>query len=250
MRKLFIGALVGALALAVAAIAFGATTQTYKQKFSSSKPGRSVGTTFSTDSSDASNTAKNGQPASARQFNIKFPAGTAVDSKGATECKKSADEIVTAGGKPACPKSVIGSGSAVAKLPFPGFADVNATVTAFARHNGLYLYVSPTIGQPFVLSPKFTGKLKNGPTLKTTVPPNCLPPATNQGGQCKKQDGTAGDEAVLTHFDLRTLAKKKGKHVLIKSPKKCKGTWKFTATISYSDGTSKKINSVQACKKR
>ena len=251
MRKLLIGAVVGVLALAVAAIAMGATTQTFKQSFSSSKPNKSVGTTFSTDSSDPSNTAKNGQPASAREFDIKFPAGSAVDSKGSVECKATDDEMIQAGGKPACPKSVIGTGAARVKLPFAGTAEINAKVTAFDAKKGLVLYVDPSpIAQPIILRPKFTGNLKNGPTLKTPVPPNCLPPATNQGGQCKKQDGTAGDEAVLVHFDLKTLPKKKGKHVLIRSPKKCKGSWKFSATIKYADGTSKKIDSLQPCKKK
>jgi hypothetical protein len=250
LRKLFIGALVGALALAVAAIALGATTQTYKQKFSSNKASKSVGTTFSTDSTDPANTAKNNQPLAVRTFDIKFPSGTAVDSKGSVECKKSDDDIIAAGGKAACPKSVIGAGAARVRLPFAS-SDINAKVTAFDAKKGLILYVDPSpIAQPIILHPKFKGNLKNGPTLSTPVPPNCLPPATNQGGQCKKQDGSAGDEAILVHFDLKTVAKKKGKHVLIKSPKKCKGTWKFTANLRYADGTSKKIDSLQPCKKR
>lgn len=250
MRKLFIGALVGALALAVAAIAFADTTQTYTQKFTSSKANKSTGISFVTESSDASNTANNGQPKSVRTFNIKFPAGTAVDTKGTVECKATDDQMIQAGGKPACPKSVIGTGSAKVKLPFPGSADINATVTAFAAVKGLILYVDPSpIAQPIILHSKFQGNLKNGPTLSTPVPPNCLPPATNQGGQCKKQDGTAGQEAILTHFDLKTLAKKKGTHVLIRTPKSCKGTWTATATLKYADGTSKKIPSKQACKK-
>jgi hypothetical protein len=250
LRKLFIGALVGALALAVAAIAMGATVQTYSQKFSSNKTSKSVGTTFTTESTDSSNTAKNNQPASTREFDIKFPAGTAVDSKGSVECKATDDQIIQAGGKPACPKSVIGSGSAKVKLPFPGTADINAKVTAFDAVKGLILYVDPSpIAQPIILRPKFTGNLKNGPTLKTTIAPNCLPPATAQGGQCKKQDGTAGDEAILSHFDLKTTPKKKGKHTLIKSPKKCNGKWAFSAKLTYADGTSKTFPSKQTCKK-
>jgi hypothetical protein len=250
LRKLFIGALVGALALAVAAIAFADTSQTYSQKFTSAKAGKSVGISFITESSDASNSANNGQPKSVRTFNIKFPGGTAVDSKGTVICKATDDEMIQAGGKPACPKSVIGTGSAKVKLPFPGSADINATVTAFNANKGLVLYVDPSpIAQPIILRPKFIGNLKNGPTLSTVVPPNCLPPATNQGGQCKKQDGTAGQEAVLSHFDLKTIPKKSGTHILIRAPKTCKGTWTATATLKYADGTSKTIKSKQACKK-
>ena len=250
MRKLFIGVLVGALALAIAAIAYADTTQTYKETFTSPKAGKSVGTKFSTDSSDTSNTANNSQPKAVRQFNIKFPSGTAIDTKGAVECKASDDELIQAGGKPACPKSVVGAGAARVRLPFPNTADINATVTAFAANKGLILYVDPSpIAQPIIIRSKFTGNLKNGPLLKTPVAPNCLPPATNQGGQCKKQDGSAGQEAILVHFELKTVSKKKGKHVLMRTPKKCKGTWSFAATLKYADGTSKKITSKQACKK-
>jgi hypothetical protein len=250
LRKLFIGALVGALALAVAAIAFADTTQTFKQSYTSPKTGKSVGVKFSTDSSDASNTANNNQPKAVREFDIKFPAGSVIDPKGSVPCKASDDELIQAGGKPACPKSVVGAGAARVRLPFQGSADINATVTAFDAAKGLILYVDPSpIAQPIIIRSKWTGNLKNGPLLKTPVAPNCLPPATNQGGQCKKQDGTAGQEAILVHFDLKTVAKKKGKHVLIRTPKKCKGTWTAAATLTYADGTAKKIKSKQACKK-
>ena len=250
MRKLLVGALVGALALAVAAIAFGATTQTYKETFSSAKAGKSVGTKFSTDSSDTANTANNNQGVPARTFDIKFPGGTAIDPKGAVQCKATDDEIIQAGGKPACPKSVVGTGSAKVKLPFANAADINAKVTAFDSPKGLILYVDPSpIAQPIIIRSTWQGNLKSGPTLHTPVPPNCLPPATNQGGQCKKQDGSAGQEAVLSHFDLTTSPKTKGKHVLMRTPKKCKGKWTFTAKLKYADGTSRSITSKQACKK-
>jgi hypothetical protein len=246
LRKLFIGALVGVLALAVAAIALADTTQTYKQKYSSNKVNKSVGTTFSTASTDEANTTNNKQPKSVRNFDIKFPAGSKVDSKGAPQCDKSDDEILAAGGKPACPKAVIGAGSATVRLPFNGTADINAKVTAFNANKALVLYVDPSpTAQPLIIRPKFKGL-----TLKTPVAPNCLPPATVQANQCKKQDGSAGQEAVLTSFALKTVAKKKGKHTLIKSPKTCSGTWKFSATLRYADGTSKKIDSLQPCKKK
>jgi hypothetical protein len=258
MRKLVAAALVGILTLVVTAVAMGAggsgtsgtTVQNYDQTYSAKKPSKSTGTTFGTSSTDDTNTAKNKQPKRTTNFDITFPAGSKIDSKGAVICKATDDEMIQAGGKPACPKSVIGAGSAKVKLPFPGSADINATVTAFAAVKGLILYVDPSpIAQPIILHSKFQGNLKNGPTLSTPVPPNCLPPATNQGGQCKKQDGSAGQEAILSHFDLKTLPKKKGTHILIRTPKKCKATWTATATLKYADGTSKKIPSKQACKK-
>jgi hypothetical protein len=249
MRKLVVGALVGVLALAVAAIALADTSQTYTQKFSKNKAKASVGTVFSTDSTDTSNTANNNQPKAVRTFNIKFPAGTAVNYKAVPVCKASDDDMIQAGGKPACPKSVIGSGSAKVRLPFANSGDINATVTAFNNKNALVLYVDPSpIAQPIILRPKFKGKLKNGPTLSTVVPPNCLPPASNQGGQCQT-NGQPGQEAILVHFDLTTKAKKKGKNILIRAPKTCKKTWTFKATLKYADRTSKSITSKQKCKR-
>jgi hypothetical protein len=248
LRKLFIGALVGALALAVAAVALAETQQSYTQKFSTNKANKSAGTTFSTDSTDPANPASNNQPKSARIFTVVFPGGTKIDSLGAPQCKKTDDEILQAGGKPACPKAVIGSGSAKVRLPYPGFGDINATVTGFNANKGLILYVVPQGAQPIILRPKFQG-LK----LVTTVPPNCLPPATNQGGQCKKGDGSAGQEAILSHFDLKTTPKSqkvgKKKHTLITTPKKCTGKWAFAAQLTYADGTTASFPSSQACKK-
>jgi hypothetical protein len=249
LRKLVIGALVGVLALAVAAVALAATQQTYSQTFSSSKAGKSVGTVFSTDSTDPANTANNNQPKAVRTFNIKFPAGTAVNYKAAPICKASDDTLIQKGGKPACPKAVIGSGNAKVTLPFPNSAPVNAVVTAFNNKNALVLYVDPSpIAQPIILRPKFKGSLKNGPTLSTVVPPNCIV-SSNQGGHCVQSNGQPGQEAVLTHFTLKTVPKKKGKNVLIKAPKKCKKTWAFKATLKYADGTSTNIGSTQKCKK-
>src|SRR3954453_9962491 len=250
MRKLVVGALVGVLALAVAAIALADTQQTYTQKFTKSKAGTSAGIAFSTDSTDPSNTANNNQPKAVREFDIKFPAGSAVNDKAVKICKASDDDMIQKGGKPACPKSVIGSGNAKVSLPFPNSAPVNATVTVFNAKKGLVLYVDPSpIAQPIILRPKFKGHLKNGPTLITKIAPNCLPPATNQGGQCKKSDGSAGQEAILTHFELTTKAKKKGKNILIRTPKKCKKNWKAVATLKYADGSSAKFPSTQKCKK-
>jgi hypothetical protein len=245
MRKLVVGALVGVLALAVAAIALADTQQTYSQKFSKNKAGASVGTVFKTDSTDPANTANNKQPKSVRTFNIKFPAGTAVNYKAAPVCKEDDNALQQDSGA-ACKKSIIGSGSARVRLPFPS-SDINATVTAFNAKNALILYVVPQGSNPIVLHPKFKGNLKSGPTLSTAVPATCVPPAS--GDPCRKSDGSAGQEAILTHFDLKTKPTKKGKNILIRAPKKCKKTWAFKATLKYSDGTSKNITSTQKCKR-
>jgi hypothetical protein len=248
LRKLLIGALAGVVVLAVAAVAMATTTTTFDQKYIdakgkvSKKTGASVGTSFSTTSTEDANPDKNNQPKSTRQFNITFPAGTKVDQKAAPQCKN-LDESAN----DPCPKNTkIGSGHAKVRLPYPGFADIDALVTAYNRKGGLFLYVVPQFPNqaPVVLKPKFDGL-----TLKTSTPPNCVA-STNQNGRCVDSSGNPGTEAVLVEFDLKTKATKKGKHTFLKSPTKCKGgSWTFKANITYDDGSSVSKSSKTPCKK-
>jgi hypothetical protein len=225
--------------LAAAAIAMATTTATYSQKYSSTKTNKSVGTSFSTASTEDQNAANNNQPKSTREFDVTFPKGTKIDYTAAPVCKN-LDETAA---NP-CPKNTkVGDGHAKVLLPFPGTAPIDATVTAYNRVKGLFLYVVPSVGAPVVLKPAYKGL-----TLKTATPPNCLA-GTNQNGQCVNNDGSKGQEAVLTEFDLKTKAIHKGKKNYLTSPKACaKGGWKFTAKITYSDGTSTTLNSLSACK--
>jgi hypothetical protein len=244
VRKLLIGALTGVVVLAVAAVAMAVTTTTYEQTYTTKKKNTSTGTAFKTTSSadQGDNPENNDQPKSTRQFNITFPAGTKVNTTTVPQCKGVQEDADTP-----CPKNTqVGSGSAVVKLPLAGINDVNATVTAYNRKNGLILYVNPQGANPVYLYPKFKG-LK----LKTAVPPTCIPPASNQGGQCKKSDGSQGQEAVLTSFDLKVKAFKKGKKTYIKTPPKCpkSGAWTFKAQVVYSDNSTVNRTAKSKCKK-
>jgi hypothetical protein len=247
LRKLFIGALVGVLALAVASIAIAATQQHFKSAFLTKVKNKPTGIDFALSAEDPANAANNGQPKPSRRIDVKLPAGTVVDNAAAPLCKAD-DTAFQNGGEAVCSKSKVGSGSATAKLPFPGQPDIAVQVTAFNAKKGLVLYLRPSIGQPFTLRPKFTGNLNNGPTLVTTIPPNCLA-STPKNGQCVQSDGQRGKEIILTSFALKTVPKTKGKHTLFRSPQTCKGTWKFTSIFHYADSTTESVNSLQACKK-
>jgi hypothetical protein len=261
MRKLFIGALVGVLALAVTAIAVaatatsGTTEQTYTQTYSVKKPKTSTGTTFGTSSTDPQN-SRNQQPKRVTNFDIKFPAGTKINSKAIPACKASDSDFANATNPDdACPKgSALGKfgksdGKVAARTPFPGVADFTGTVDAYNAPKGLLLFVNvQSANQTLVLHPKFSGL-----TLKTPVPQTCIPPNTPQN-DCKDSSGTR-QEAILTNFELKTLAKSTGsgskKKSLILSPPSCpKGTWTFEATITYFDGTSVKIPTTTPCTKK
>jgi hypothetical protein len=253
LRKLFIGALVGALVLAFAAVAFGVSEQTFTMSFSKKTKKTSTGINFQVHSEDNENTANNNLPKSTRRLRIKMPAKTRIQPAAAPQCKAT-DQEFTDEGKAACPKgSQVGTGKAIARFKSASLQNVNVVVTAFNAPKGLILYLEPDISVPFILRPKWTGNLDNGPTLDTRVPANCVASSEAPDGKCRDNAGNEGFEAVLTDFQLSTVARNKGKGKkrknLIRTPTKC-GTaqWTFTANWTYSDGTTERRQSKSACK--
>jgi hypothetical protein len=251
MRKLIVGALMGVLSLAVAAIAMaatetsGTTTQNYSQTYSAKKGPAPTGTT------NSANDELNKQPKRVSNFDITFPSGSKVDNKAVPACSAGEPQFNAVDNPDdACPKgSKIGTGKVTARLPYPGTAELNGTVAAYNAKKGLLLYVviqAPGAAQTLVLKPKFSG-LK----LKTEVPVTCVAPGTPENN-CRGGDGKEY-AAVLTSFTLTTKIAKSGKGKKLKSllttPATCKGKWKFEANIKYADGTGVKIPTEQACKK-
>jgi hypothetical protein len=236
LRKLLIGAIAGAVMLAVAAIAYAATETTYSQSYTKNKVNTSVGTIFKTSSIDTANTAENQQPKKTRKLVITFPAGTKFDQGVKPYCAK-LDES----SNDPCPKNTqIGSGTAEVRLKFNGTQPIPAKVTAYNKKKGLWLYVVPQVaGQaPVVIVSNFQG-LK----LVTNLKPLCV-----------LNDCAKNGEAVLTKFELTTKAFKKGKGKKVRyfdrSPKTCtsKG-WKFTGDWTYDDATTEHKESIQKCHK-
>jgi hypothetical protein len=253
MRKLVVGALMGALSLVVAAVAIGAsatsgtTVQNFEQTYTAKKPSKSTGTSFSTSSNDEQN-ARNKQPKRTTNFDITFPKGSKINSKAVPQCKATeADFAAETNPDNACPKgSKIGTGSVAARLPFPNTADLAGTVSAYNANKGLLLYVvvqSPLGNQVLLIKPKFRG-LK----LLTSVPPTCIPPQ-RPDQDCKDANGQE-QAAILTSFKLKTKPSgTKGKR-LIQTPATCTSAgWKFVANLKYADGTKVTIPSVQKCSK-
>jgi hypothetical protein len=250
MRKLVIGVLMGVLSLVVAAVAIGAsatsgtTVQNFDQKYSTKKLKASTGTTFSTSSTDESNT-RNKQPKRVTNFDIKFPSGSKIDNKAIPQCKADENDFAQADTPDdACPKgSRLGTGAVAARTPFNGVADFTGVAYAYNANKGLILFVNiQSANQTLLLKPKFSGL-----NLKTVVPHTCIPPNI-PANDCKDASGVS-QEAILTSFNLNTKAMgKKGKAV-IRTPPACpKAGWVFTASIKYADGTSVKIPAKNACK--
>jgi hypothetical protein len=256
MRKLIVGALVGVLALALAAIAMAETVQNYSQSFKSGKkavvkPSTSTGTSFSTDSTDEANTGRNKQPKRTTNFDITFPKGTIVNYKAVKVCSATEEDFTNADNPDnACPGSKIGTGNVKARLPINNTPDLTGTVTAYNGKGKLLLWVvvqSPIGNQTLLI----TGKLKSSAkstTLKTPVPPSCVPPGI-PSNDCKDGSGTP-QYAILTSFTLDTKAFKKGKLIYMSTPATCPKSkkWTFNAAIKYDDGTTLKKDSDSKCK--
>lgn len=236
MRKLLIGAIAGAVMLAVAAVAYAATQTTYSQSYTTKKTATSAGTHFDTTSIDPDNTAENQQPAKTRKLVIGFPAGTKIDQTVKPFCAVLHEDQTDP-----CPKNTqVGSGTAEVRVKFNGVAPIPAKVTAYNRKKGLWLYVVPQVqGQsPVVIKSSFQGV-----KLVTVLTP-----------QCVLNDCQTNGEAVLTkfHLDTKPFAKGKGKKAksYIKTPKACpKGGWHFTADFTYDTGATKHLDSFSPCKK-
>ena len=255
MRKLFVGAVVGVLSLALAAVAVAVTEHNVNAKYTKSTTSTSVGVSFTSSSVDEEN-PKNQQPKAINGLNIDLPAGTRVTPSAVPACTATDDELIQEGPS-ACPKrSTVGSGNATAKWHRSDLADVTVVVTAFAGKRGLILHFDPNVSNSFVLRPKWSGALDNGPVLKTVVPANCVPPGrADQNNVCRDPNTQQpSDEVILNSFNLTTLAKQRGsgsrRKILIRTPRRCKRTWTFRATYLYKDGTSDTVVDKQACKRR
>src|SRR5438105_3091812 len=102
MRKLLTGAATAAIATGAAAIALAAPVQHYKQNFAASKsgtptkrPGKPTGTFFHVDATNATNTAYNKQPPSAKALDLSFPPGAAFDQTALPKCGASKAKLAT-----------------------------------------------------------------------------------------------------------------------------------------------------------
>jgi hypothetical protein len=235
-RVLAVVALLGTAALVYTAVALATgTQQSFTAKFGSKKPGKATTLSVDLHSTDPTNTAHNNAPDPARKVVLAFPKGANFDSKAAPTCSATALDFQNKG-TGACPaKTIVGTGSASANSTFSSVGEIAATVTAFNKTKGLYLYVQPAPGAPaqaFVITASITGSKKSGFKLTTTPPPNCLPPGS--------PPSCSSGEAPLDKLILNTKVKKSGKHVLLTTPTTCPKSknWQLKATITFkTDGT-------------
>jgi hypothetical protein len=249
VRKFLVAAVVGVLALAVAAMAFAASPQ-YKQtgslKYTKTKAAKSTAINVKLKATDPGATPQGNLPP-VKTVTIKLAKGTKANPNAARAlCKLPKAEA------PNCPKkSKIGSGKAKANLvgrdPNTGATVVNPStrdlpndVTAYAKKGGIYLVVKGTkLATTVVLDASLSKKGVIKVNVERDVP--SLP---------------GGNKIVLTEFSLKTKAysKRKGnkrkKVHLITTPKKCtKKGWTNSARLVYEGEEPHTVKTKQKCKK-
>ena len=262
MRKFLIAAIAAVTVVAgfsvLASADNGADGTSWTFKFTSGKVSRAVGSNSiivpaKVDDKGTESTDDDRYVAPAKSV-IKFPKGSSIDTGVLKVCKASASDVQT--GKATCPSNTrIGSGvaNAVTGQNAESKGDtIISTIEAFNRKNAILFVVRPCSdgtgpstgeackpipGATIVLEGKWA-KITTQPTLTVPTPPNLL-----RGG------------VIITKFQLKTVKKTKtatvnGRKVIrsyAKTPGRCRGTWKSSATETYQDGSKIVIPDSTAC---
>jgi len=225
LKKLVL--LVGVVAAVslIATAAFAAVGVTFLSSFTPGKAGKSVGVTTNFEASDPAAD----QPPIMNKIVINFQKGGKFNGSKFPKCSAATLQSKGPGG---CPSgSKIGSGTGVGYAKPVVTDPVAAKLTLFNGGNAINVFVLPDLGPTFVTPCKVTG----GYNLTCSIPPiKTLP--------------SAPDASVGT-VKVKTKALKRGKVGFVVAPKKCKGSWKTSATFFFATGTQVKSTSSQKCKK-
>jgi hypothetical protein len=236
-KKILIGAVVGVLALALAAVAIASPQfkQTAAIKYTTKKPKANSGLGISLKAQDPG--APNNKPSPATKVTVTLAKGTKVDTSAAKVCTAS-DSDFNSKGANACPASSrLGSGSADAVTGLgAGIDPVGENIIAFAGKNQIIFLLTPkgAIGQTATIR----GKIKKN-VVTTAVPAFPIPGAGN---------------ASLTVFNvsLKSISSGKGskKKNLLTTPSTCPKSknWTTTTKFNYEDGTTATVKSRSSCK--
>jgi hypothetical protein len=241
VRRRLIGALVGALVLAVAGAAFASSQFEQKAsiKYTKTKIKKSTGFRAKLSAEDPGE--QYGKPKAASQVKVSFP-GAKVDGEGAAVCNED-DAGIQAGN---CPEdSLIGSGEAKANAqPLINNCTPTESIKAYNEGDGIAFALrqeGSCPGQPLVLHGKWSGrgvnKAANGvisatnPTLTVDVPPLVV----------------LGTKVVLTSFELKTRPKSDGRHKLVRTPSRCTGYFRIKTRIKFEDDSVYKKTTKTRC---
>jgi hypothetical protein len=228
-KKYFAGALVGVLALALAAVAIASPQfkQTVRLKYTTQKTKAATGLRANLFARDP------GAQPPGNQKGVSFVTitfrGARTDTTAGRRCRLPKAQAAQ------CPRSTrIGTGSAVGRPitktnpPNVG-GDVRYTVNAYLKRGGVYLVVAGALG-PFILDAPLSRRGKLSVNVKRDVSDQ---PAPTQ----------LGLKAVLTDFKLtlRKVTRRSGRRrkALLRTPRRCPRSRRFRITTKfvYDDGS-------------
>jgi hypothetical protein len=230
VRRLLLGAVVGAVVLATAAIAIAATKTTFRDRFTSNRTAHAVGTRLSF-TSVGDKATNNRQPGLLKELRFTFPKGTRIDYRARAVCG-TFDASATA----PCPSNtVLGGGSAALRMKFAKSQSIPAGVTAYNRRGGMWLFVTPKVSSldPILMRATFRGR-----TLVVPVPRRCVDYNCVRNG-----------DARFTRFTLATRTFNSGTRTYIRTPSSCPTAgWKFVGRFKFANGSHTKER-LQKCRK-
>jgi hypothetical protein len=229
LRKKLIVATAALVVLGLGATAALAAVQaTFSGSFSPAKAGKSTGVSVNYDITDPGQP----QPPVNNRVQISFPKGGKWNGSKFPKCSASA--LLNKGPKGCPSKSKLGTGTGVGYAKPVVTDPVNAQLTLFNGGSTILVYVFPDLGPTFVVTCKVTG----GYNLDCAIPPiKTLPSAPD-----------AATTTVKTKAKALSIKKGKKKIGLIIAPK-CKGSYKSSATFSFTTGEKVTAPFSQKCKK-
>ena len=173
------------------------------------------------------------QPPIMNRIQIKFPAGGKWNGPKFPKCSIN---TLNSKGPTGCPSgSKIGTGNGVGYAKPVVTDPVKAKLTIFNGGNTILVYAFPDLGPTFVTPCKIVG----GYNLDCQIPPiKTLPSAP---------DASVG--TVKTNNPAKSIKKGGKKLGMVVTPKKCKGSWKSSATFSFTTGEKVVAPFSQKCKK-
>ena len=212
MRKSVIGALVGALVLAVAGIAVAGTKSgvSFETKYSATKVG--VPTGFKTSIEGAPRDAQ-GRTEGANRVIVTFQRGTVFNTDVPGKCTRA--QLESEQGRDACPaNSIVGTGTAEAVSGLQSIDPIQETITAFNTNGGILFYLQGL--QTLILE----GKLR-GNRLTVTIP------------EIRAIPNPAAKPIAVTKFELTVRRLRRGRSAYVRTPRTCRGRWTVRATFQY-----------------
>ena len=234
-RRSIAAAVAATLLVAIPAAAAVRSEHTLTLKLSATKTKRSTGATIKTDRNYTA-PAAGAAAVLVTKIVFAFPSGTKFNTAAATRCSVA---VLQAQGAAGCPAgSAIGGGSAFAITGTP-FDPIRQQVAVYATTTGLAAILT---GLQTAVLPL---KVKDN-RITAVLPRVCRPPGT-------AANNCASGDIILKGLDIKLKARTKGSGSrakrLITTPAKCTGTWRSSATYTFSNGDTEVRRSTSSCRR-